>query len=143
MTQGGGVPHAGFGGFAKRHREFFDALGADDWRPVAGYAGVEEKILSGELDPVARTGSVTRLARWAAGAAVDHAVRHDWCEEVFIVSGSLSIGTPDARDSAVVLPAGTYACRPADIVHGPFFSEAGCLLIEFTYYPPPLPAARP
>ncbi|MFX5760936.1 hypothetical protein ABTE44_19600, partial [Acinetobacter baumannii] len=84
---------------------------------------VEEKILSGRLDPAARSGAVTRLARWAADAAVDHPVRHDWCEEVFIISGSLSIGTLDAKRNAVVLPAGTFACRPADVVHGPFFSE--------------------
>lgn len=138
MTGTGSVADPGFGAFAKRHREFFDALDETGWTPVAGYAGVEEKILSGRLDQAAGTGAVTRLARWAAGATVDHPVRHDWCEEVFIVSGSLSIGTPDAKQDAVVLPAGTYACRPADVVHGPFFSEAGCLLIEFMYYPPPL-----
>mgnify|MGYP002653179590 CR=1 FL=1 len=79
---------------------------------------------------------MTRLARWAKGAAVNRVVMHDWCEEVFVVSGSLSIGTLDARSDAVRLPAGTYAVRPPDIVHGPFFSEDGCLLIEFMYYPP-------
>lgn len=128
--------HPGFGAFAKAHREFFDALAEEGWTTVAGYIGVEENILSGSLDHGARTGAVTRLARWAKGAAVNGTVAHDWCEEVFIVSGSLSIGTLDAADEAVRLPAGTYAVRPPHIVHGPFFSADGCLLIEFMYYPP-------
>jgi hypothetical protein len=131
------TPHPGFGGFAKDHREFFDALAEEGWTPVAGYLGVEEKILSGTLDHEARSGAVTRLARWQPGAAVDHVVMHDWCEEVFIVSGSLAIGTLAAKADAVMLEAGTYAVRPPGIVHGPFFSTAGCLLIEFMYYPPP------
>jgi hypothetical protein len=130
------LPHPGFGAFGKSHREFFDALSGEGWSPVAGYDGVEEKILSGRLDPATRTGAVTRLARWRAGAAVAHAVSHDWCEEVFIVSGSLAIGTLAAEAEAVRLPAGTYAVRPPHVIHGPFFSDAGCLLIEFMYYPP-------
>lgn len=130
------TPHPGFGVFAKAHREFFDALADDGWAAVAGYSGVEEKILSGCLDHAARTGAVTRLARWHPGAAADRTVMHDWCEEVFIVSGSLSIGTLAASRDAVRLAAGTYAVRPPRVVHGPFFSDDGCLLIEFMYYPP-------
>ena len=126
--------HAGFGSFGKDHREFFDALAEEGWTPVAGYTGVEQKVLSGAFDHETRTGSVTRLSRWAAGAAVTEAVAHDWCEEVFLVSGSLSIGTEHTEDR--VLPAGTYAVRPADVPHGPFFSKDGCLMIEFLYYPP-------
>lgn len=136
MTAPTPTPHPGFGVFAKAHREFFDALAAEGWQPVAGYSGVEEKILSGRLDHAARSGAVTRLARWQAGAAVDRPVAHDWCEEVFIVSGSLAIGTLAAKAEAVRLPAGTYAVRPPHVVHGPFFSDEGCLLIEFMYYPP-------
>ena len=136
MTTQPPVPHPGFGAFGKQHREFFDALAADGWTAVAGYSGVEEKILSGRLDPAGRAGAVTRLARWQPGAAVDRPVSHDWCEEVFVVSGSLSIGTLAASGDAVRLPAGTYAVRPPHVVHGPFFSDEGCLLIEFMYYPP-------
>lgn len=137
------LPHPGFGAFGKTHREFFQAMTSEGWRPVAGYAGVEEKILSGALDPVTRTGALTRLSRWAPGAAVTHPVSHAWCEEVFIISGTLTIGTADATPvaSAAELAAGTYAVRPADIAHGPFFSRDGCLMIEFTYFPPSLPAA--
>lgn len=124
----------GFGQFAKTHEEFFDALGDDGWRDVPGYAGVAEKILSGAFDHDARTGAVTRLSRWAAGAAVAEPVSHAWCEEVFLISGDLCIGTP--ADEIQVLAPGTYAVRPPDTPHGPFFSRSGCLMIEFSYYPP-------
>lgn len=123
-----------FGSFDKIHREFFDALDASGWTAVDGYEGVEQKILSGRFDHAARRGAVTRLSRWRAGAAVDRPVAHDWCEEVFIVSGDLSIGVPGAETER--LRAGVYAVRPPGVAHGPFFSVAGCLMIEFLYYPP-------
>lgn len=124
----------GFGAFAKDHREFFNALDSEGWKSVAGYSGVEEKILSGAFDHPAKKGAVTRLSRWAAGAAVAEPVSHDWCEEVFLISGSLIIGTPEQEQE--ILPAGTYAVRPPHVPHGPFFSTEGCLMIEFLYYPP-------
>ena len=123
-----------FGSFPKRHREFFDALDESGWQPVAGYDGVEQKVLSGAFDHDRRSGAVTRLSRWTAGAYVADAVSHDWCEEVFLISGDLSIGSPGNVQQK--LPAGTYAVRPPGVPHGPFFSEAGCLMIEFLYYPP-------
>lgn len=142
MTPQAPSPHPGFGAFGKVHREFFFALGDEGWSPVAGYVGVEEKILSGALDAETGQGALTRLSRWAPGAAVTHPVSHAWCEEVFILSGTLSIGTADASaEAATDLPAGTYAVRPPGIDHGPFFSRDGCLMIEFAYFPPPLPAA--
>ena len=125
---------AGFGQFAKTHREFFQALGDDGWREVPGYAGVSEKVLSGAFDHRARTGAVTRLSRWAAGAAVAEPVSHAWCEEVYLISGDLRIGTPG--NEVEELCAGTYAVRPPGVPHGPFFSRGGCLMIEFLYYPP-------
>ena len=130
--------HPGFGAFAKVHAEFFDALATEGWSAIPGYEGVEEKILSGRFDHAARSGAVTRLARWSAGASVGDVLCHDWCEEVYLISGSLSIGTPMAEVER--LPPGTYAVRPPHAPHGPFFSADGCLLIEFLYYPPPAPA---
>ena len=76
------------------------------------------------------------MSRWAAGARVDTPVSHAWCEEVFIISGMLSIGLAGETGPVTPLGPGTYACRPADVAHGPFFSETGCLMIEFTYFPP-------
>ncbi|MEM7238333.1 MAG: cupin [Pseudomonadota bacterium] len=126
--------HPGFGLFHKEHREFFDALDPADWQSAAGYAGVEQKALSGRLDTVAGSGSLTRLSRWAAGASISDVVTHDWCEEVYLISGSLSIGLPGAERQ--ILGPGTYAVRPAGVAHGPFFTRNGCMMIEFHYYPP-------
>ena len=123
-----------FGLFNKTHKEFFNALDQTGWTPVAGYTGVEEKILSGRLDPSAKTGAVTRLSRWAPGAAVTEPVQHDWCEEIYLISGTLSVGLA-GQDTEVLAP-GTYAVRPPHILHGPFFTVDGCLMIEFMYYPP-------
>ena len=129
--------HPGFGTFAKMHHEFFNALSDDGWRKLDGYEGVSEKSLSGEFNHDACTGSVTRLSRWVAGAHVGDTISHAWCEEVFLISGSLSIGVPGEEEQR--LTAGSYAVRPANIPHGPFFSEEGCLMIEFSYYPPKAP----
>lgn len=123
-----------FGSFLKNHREFFNALDNTGWEPVPGYAGIETKVLSGEFNHDARTGSVTKLSRWAAGTVVSEPQVHDWCEEVFFLSGSLSIGMPENEEQ--VLPAGTYAVRPPNVPHGPFFSRDGCVMLEFLYYPP-------
>lgn len=124
----------GFGSFLKEHKEFFNALDEKGWEPVPGFGGIEAKILSGQFDHAARTGSVTKLSRWAAGTAVPIPQVHDWCEEVFFISGSLSVGTPE--NEGRVLPSGTYAVRPAGVPHGPFFTRDGCAMIEFLYYPP-------
>ncbi len=130
--------HPGFGAFPKEHREFFDALSKDGWVDVVshlgGPTGIRQKTLSGGFDLDAKTGALTRLTEWAAGTVAPDPAAHDWCEEVYLLSGTLSIGTPDAEQE--VLTAGTYAVRPPHIQHGPFFSRDGCLMIEFLYYPP-------
>jgi len=128
------MTHPGFGAFPKDHREFFDALDESGWEPIEGYDGVEQKVLSGTFDQANRSGAVTRLSRWAPGAHVSDPVSHDWCEEVFLISGSMSIGRDGREDKH--LPKGTYAVRPPGVPHGPFFSREGCLMIEFLYYPP-------
>lgn len=128
------MTHPGFGTFPKDHREFFDATEESGWEPVEGYQGVEQKLLSGAFDHANQSGAVTRLSRWAPGAKVNEPVTHDWCEEVFLISGSMSIGKDGQEDQH--LPKGTYAVRPPQVPHGPFFSNEGCLMIEFLYYPP-------
>lgn len=122
----------GFGSFPKQHREFFNALDEDGWEAVDGFEGIETKVLSGGFEN--GSGAVTRITRWAAGTVSPDLSVHDWCEEVFIVSGSLSIGTPG--DEREVLEVGTYAVRPPHVPHGPFFTRDGCVMVEFLYYPP-------
>ena len=125
---------SGFGAFPKEHREFLDALAEDGWEPVDGFDGIETKVLSGRFDHAAAAGAVTRMSRWAPGTVSPEPSVHDWCEEVFIVSGTLTIGTPENQEK--VLTPGTYAVRPPHVPHGPFFTRDGCTMIEFLYYPP-------
>jgi len=122
----------GFGSFPKQHREFFNALDDDGWEAVDGFDGIETKVLSGQFNDDA--GAVTRITRWAAGTISPELSVHDWCEEVFIVSGTLSIGTPENEEKT--LAPGTYAVRPPHVPHGPFFTRDGCVMLEFLYYPP-------
>ncbi len=125
---------SGFGAFPKEHREFLDALAEDGWEPVDGFDGIETKVLSGRFDHAAAAGAVTRMSRWAPGTVSPEPSVHDWCEEVFIVSGTLTIGTLENEEK--VLTPGTYAVRPPHVPHGPFFTRDGCTMIEFLYYPP-------
>jgi quercetin dioxygenase-like cupin family protein len=134
-----GQPHPGFGLFAKAHDEFFQANTPEGWTAMPGYSGAFGKVLSGRLDAEGKSGCVTRLIRWRPGTVVPQVLTHDWCEEVYLLEGDLWIGQPDAADAKLLEP-GTYACRPADAPHGPFFTKTGCLMLEFSYY---APLARP
>lgn len=125
---------SGFGAFPKQHREFFDAMAEDGWHNVDGFAGISKKVLSGRFDHEAKSGAETRITRWVPGTVSGSLSVHDWCEEVFIVSGTLSIGTLENEEKT--LAAGTYAVRPPHVPHGPFFTRDGCVMLEFLYYPP-------
>jgi len=60
------------------------------WQRPAGYPdGVEFKVLSGELDTVAKRGRRTTLARWRAGVEFGEMLTHDYVEEVFVIAGTL------------------------------------------------------
>jgi hypothetical protein len=60
---------------------------------MVGYKGcITELILADNLDPVARTGSRTPLARWQPGTLLPGPVRHDFHEDVFLLSGDLIVG---------------------------------------------------
>ena len=63
---------------------------------------------------------------------------HDYWEEVFQLSGTLTVGGKTFGPM-------TYACRPPQVFHGPFRSDEGCLLLEVHYYDPdePPPSDRP
>jgi hypothetical protein len=56
------------------------------------------------------------------------AVEHDYFEEVFIVSGSIHDVTLDRTFAA-----GSYACRPPGMVHGPWRTAEGCVMFETRY----------
>ena len=119
----------------KKHEEFH-ALDLDSgWEVPAGYpAGMQQKILSGELDEAAKTGSRTRLLRFDPGVYTTVPFVHEYWEEVFLVSGDLFVGSDEKGRGGERFEPHTYACRPPGVYHGPFRSDAGCLLLEIHYF---------
>jgi hypothetical protein len=114
----------------KEHLEFFAPDLSAGWEVPPGYPpGIEQKILSGHLDEAARRGSRTRLLRFVPGAFTTQPFIHEYWEEVFQVSGTLTVGGQTFGPL-------TYACRPPHVLHGPFSSAEGCLLLEIHYYDP-------
>jgi hypothetical protein len=122
---------------AKKHDEFH-ALDLDrGWEVPAGYPpGIEQKILSGALDEPNKRGSRTRLLRFAPGVYTTEPFVHDYWEEVYLISGDLTVGNDAAGKRGVAFKPNTYACRPPGALHGPFKSERGCMLLEIHYYDP-------
>jgi hypothetical protein len=89
--------------------------------------GVYQKILS--RDP--EVGNYTRLLKYEAGADMlsDGILTHDHWEEVWIIQGALTDVT-----LGKTFPAGSYACRPPGMKHGPYKSERGALMFEVRYW---------
>lgn len=114
----------------KEHLEFFALDLSAGWETPPGYPdGITQKIISGRLNEKARQGSRTRLLRFQPGAFTTEPFEHDCWEEVFLVSGTLTVVNETFRPY-------TYACRPPQTLHGPFASQEGCLLLEIHYYAP-------
>jgi hypothetical protein len=100
------------------------------WTPAGDKVeGIWEQILSKDPD----TGSHTRLLRFDPGVSseANGTLRHEFWEEVFIVSGDLT----DLRLDET-FTTGMYACRPPGMPHGPWRTSVGVLMVEFRYgYP--------
>ena len=121
----------------KEHKEFFAVDFENGWETPEGYpSGIKQKILAGAIDDDARTGSRTRLLRFDPGVYTTEPFVHDHWEEVYLVSGDLTVGNDANGDGGEPFDAGTYACRPPGAHHGPFKSENGCVLFEIHYYDP-------
>jgi hypothetical protein len=121
----------------KEHDEFY-ALDLDEgWEVPAGYPeGIKQKILSGGLDEDNRHGSRTRLLRFDPGVFTTAPFVHEYWEEVYLVSGDLTVGNDEQGNGGESFAPHTYACRPPGAFHGPFKSEGGCLLLEIHYFDP-------
>jgi mannose-6-phosphate isomerase-like protein (cupin superfamily) len=119
---------------ARREHKEFHAVDLDGgWHVPEGYPpGIEQKILSGGLDESSGSGRRTRLLRMAPGAFTTKPFVHDYWEEVYVLSGELTVVREQA--ASVTFGANTNACRPPGIWHGPFRSDKGCLLLETHYY---------
>ncbi|MBR8220138.1 cupin [Burkholderia ambifaria] len=123
----------------KLHDEFHTLDMRRDWRLPEGYdpaSGAQELILSGALDTERKRGSRTRLLRLPAGLHTKKPFVHDYWEEVFLVEGDLTVGNDEHGNGGTPFNGYTYAVRPPGAWHGPFKSNAGCVLLEIHYYDP-------
>ena len=119
----------------KPHLEFHPLDLNSGWETPAGYPeGIAQKILAGELDEVAKRGNRTRLLRFLPGVYTTEPFRHDYWEEVYLLSGDLIVGSDESGEGGESFAPHTYACRPPGVDHGPFKSREGCLLLEVHYY---------
>lgn len=122
----------------KEHKEFYAIDMEDDgWVTPEGYPeGMAQLILAGALDEVNKTGTRTRLLRFQPGIFTTAPFVHDYWEEVYLVSGDLTVGNDANGEGGENFSPNTYACRPPGAYHGPFKSEGGCILLETHYYDP-------
>jgi hypothetical protein len=99
----------------------------DRWQPVQGLEGMAEELT---LSMDEATGEYTRLTRFLPGADTTPfgGKRHDYPEEVFIVSGRLF-----DQAFGLWLETGHYASRPPGEVHGPFKTDSGCVVLEMSF----------
>ena len=119
----------------KDHLEFHAVDLGSGWETPPGYpAGIQQKILAGSLDEAAKKGNRTRLLRFAPGVYTTKPFVHDYWEEVYQLSGDLTVGNDENGEGGESFAPNTYACRPPGAYHGPFKSEGGCLLLETHYY---------
>ena len=88
--------------------------------------GLTERILAADVE----SGVATRMLRFDPGTDTSSqgVLVHDFWEEVYILEGELHDLTLDR-----VFPAGTYACRPPGMEHGPWRSAPGCVTFEVRY----------
>jgi quercetin dioxygenase-like cupin family protein len=96
------------------------------WQALEQTNGMIEQVTLSKDD---ETGEYTRLTRFKSGADTssfgsDH---HPHPEEVFIISGRLYDQTNKAW-----LEQGHYASRSPGEVHGPFFCEQECIVLEIS-----------
>lgn len=120
----------------KEHKEFHSIdMETEGWHTPPGYPeGIEQKFLAGYLDEERKFGNRTRLLRFKPGVFTKAPFVHDYWEEVYLVSGDLTVGNDENGLGGQAFEPNTYACRPPGVWHGPFKSEGGCVLLEIHYY---------
>ena len=125
----------------KAHDEFHRLDLNSGWENLPGYPPqIMQKVMSGTLDEANQMGSRTRLLRFEPGIFTTKPFLHDYWEEVFLLSGDLTVGCDAQGQGGESFTGYTYACRPPGAAHGPFRSDGGCILLEHHYYAD-LPAA--
>lgn len=111
---------------AKPEHEFFpaDTVG---FTPCEGdVPTLTERVLAADTD----AGVVSRILKFAPGTDTtpNGVLAHDFWEEVYILEGDMT----DLRLNET-FTAGSYACRPPGMKHGPWRTENGCLTFEVRY----------
>jgi hypothetical protein len=121
----------------KQHDEFYPVDLDTGWETPPGYPeGIKQKILSGGLDEESKRGSRTRLLRFDPGVFTTAPFVHAYWEEVYQLSGDLTVGNDEHGNGGQRFQPNTYAVRPPGAEHGPFKSENGCMLLEIHYFDP-------
>ena len=119
----------------KEHKEFHAVDMQNGWHVPPGYPeGMQQKILTGSLNEDEKQGNRTRLLRFEPAVFTTKPFVHDYWEEVYLVSGDLTVGNDENGNGGEAFQINTYACRPPGAYHGPFKSEGGCVLLEIHYY---------
>ena len=76
----------------KEHKEFHAVDLSVGWETPPGYpAGIQQQILAGYLDETNKRGYRTRHLRFAPGTYTSAPFVHDYWEEVFQLSGTLTV----------------------------------------------------
>lgn len=96
--------------------------------------GIEQIVIEDSLDTEKKTGIRTRFVRFNSGAATKTVFVHDYHEEVYLVSGDQILLDKYTLTMKKKYTTGEYFLRPAGTDHGPFSSDAGCILLEIHYY---------
>ena len=114
----------------------FSKLNINEGWELAPGAGprIEMKMLSGNLDEEKKVGVRTRLIRFLPGAFNTEVFVHDYWEEVYMISGSITLGNDKSGNKKITTQSPAYACRPPGTNHGPFRSDEGCMFLEIQYY---------
>src|SRR5258705_11496685 len=76
----------------KPHLEFHRIDMSAGWSTPPGYpAGIQQKILAGTLDEEGRSGSRTRLLRFAPEVFTTAPFVHAYWEEAYLIEGDLTV----------------------------------------------------
>jgi len=101
-----------------------------DWQPFAGTPGAWFSLLSGDFDEAGGRGFRTRLVKYDPGTYTGVPFVHVFWEDAYLLEGEMVEG--ETNQHRYTAPA--YVIRPPGTSHGPFFSKAGCLLLEIQYF---------
>ena len=94
--------------------------------------GVAQRVLAESIDSASKSGHCTRLVKFEPKTKAPASV-HDYWEEIYLISGDLCLIDGEGNKISQ-FDAPSYVCRGPGEVHGPFSSEAGCLMITIEYY---------